>query len=290
MKAYKVFDKYLKCRGFQYEIGKTYEMQERPILCKRGFHACLKVSDCFNYYSFDIQNRICEVELEGIILGLEENKQCCNKITILKEITWNEMLTLANSGIGNSGINNSGNYNSGYYNSGDHNSGYYNSGDYNSGYYNSGYYNSGDRNSGNYNSGNRNSGNYNSGNYNSGYYNSGNYNSGNYNSGYFNSNIPDIIRVFNKNCKRINWENAKKPNFIYLNLTEWISFLDMSDQEKISFPKAYEYNGYLKQYSYKEAWKKAFKKATEKDIKLLKALPNFDAGVFEEITGIKIDS
>jgi hypothetical protein len=62
----------------------------------------------------------------------------------------------------------------------------------------------------------------------------------------------------------------------------------MSDKDKIDYPKAYVCDGYLKTYTYKEAWQKAFKSASKEDIELLKALPNFNAKVFEEITGIKI--
>ena len=62
----------------------------------------------------------------------------------------------------------------------------------------------------------------------------------------------------------------------------------MTDEEKIQYPKAYVCDGYLKSFTYKEAWANAFKGATERDIELLKALPNFDTEVFEEITGIKI--
>lgn len=47
--------------------------------------------------------------------------------------------------------------------------------------------------------------------------------------------------------------------------------------------------GYLKTYEYKEAWANLWKKATPEDVKALKALPNFDAKIFEEITGINIE-
>jgi hypothetical protein len=62
----------------------------------------------------------------------------------------------------------------------------------------------------------------------------------------------------------------------------------MTDQEKIDNKNAFITEGYLKTLGYKEAWAEAYKSATKEDIKLLKALPNFDADVFEEITGIKI--
>ena len=62
----------------------------------------------------------------------------------------------------------------------------------------------------------------------------------------------------------------------------------MTEEEKISYPNAETKGGYLKTYSYKEAWANAFAQATNEDIKLLKALPNFDADVFYEISGIKV--
>ena len=62
----------------------------------------------------------------------------------------------------------------------------------------------------------------------------------------------------------------------------------MSDDEKEDYPKAYVCDGYLKVYTYKEAWANSYKEASKEDIELLKALPNFNKKVFEEITGIKI--
>lgn len=64
MKAYKGFDKDLKCRGFQYEIGKTYEEPEAK-LCKKGFHACEYPLDVLIYYDAR-ESRYCEVELDDV--------------------------------------------------------------------------------------------------------------------------------------------------------------------------------------------------------------------------------
>jgi len=196
-----------------------------------------------------------------------------------------------NSGYYNSGDYNSGDYNSGYRNSGYRNSGYRNSGNYNSGYYNSGDYNSGDHNSGYRNSGNYNSGNYNSGNYNSGNYNSGNYNSGDYNSGYFCSTEPETVRVFNSDIPREVWEAAKKPSFLYdIVLTYWVHEAEMTDAEKAKDPMFYVRGGQLRTRNYKEAWKKAWGDAPANDRALLLKLPNFDAGIFKEITGIDVNA
>jgi hypothetical protein len=188
IKAYKVFNHDWTCRGFQYEIGKKYVHKGEIILCGSGFHACPSVADCFSYYDFDPNNKIAEVTLSGRILGQGDgDKLCASVITIERELTWEEMLKLANSGAGNTGLRNSGDSNSGNRNSGYGNSGNSNSGDSNSGNRNSGNSNSGYGNSGNSNSGNRNSGDSNSGNRNSGYGNSGDSNSGNRNSGNSNS-------------------------------------------------------------------------------------------------------
>lgn len=62
----------------------------------------------------------------------------------------------------------------------------------------------------------------------------------------------------------------------------------MTDDEKKNNPQAETTGGYLKTFDYKEAWRQAYDNADKKDIELLKALPNFDAKVFEEITGIKV--
>lgn len=62
MKCYKGFDKDLKCRGFQYEIGKEYEENAADI-CHKGFRACENPMDVFGYYN-PADSRYCEVDLD----------------------------------------------------------------------------------------------------------------------------------------------------------------------------------------------------------------------------------
>jgi len=81
IKAYKGFDKDLRCRDFQYEVGKEYETY-RAELCKAGFHACENPLDCLNYYepSSSVYH---EVELDGDIKGgCDDTKVAATKIKI----------------------------------------------------------------------------------------------------------------------------------------------------------------------------------------------------------------
>lgn len=65
MKMYKGFDKDLKCRDFQYEIGKAYE-EPTSELCEKGFHACEYPLDVFKYYAPGKMSRYCEVYLDDV--------------------------------------------------------------------------------------------------------------------------------------------------------------------------------------------------------------------------------
>jgi len=182
VKGFKVFNPDWTCGGYQYEVGNTYEENVIPMVCDRGLHFCKQARDCFNYYSFDPNNKVAEVVALGKVA--EEGDKCStNKLQIVREISWEELLTLVNTGKGNSGHSNSGHSNSGDWNSGNRNSGDWNSGNRNSGNRNSGDSNSGNRNSGHSNSGDSNSGDWNSGDWNSGDWNSGDSNSGDSNSG-----------------------------------------------------------------------------------------------------------
>ena len=75
MKAYKIFNSDWTCKNFQFEVGKEYKVDEKPVLCEKGFHACLNLHDCFAYYPCVPWNKIAEVELLGDVVGTNENKQ-----------------------------------------------------------------------------------------------------------------------------------------------------------------------------------------------------------------------
>ena len=77
MKLYKGFDKNLKCRGFQYEIGKEYE-EDSAELCSSGFHACENPLDVFGYYP-PVDSRYCEVELEDVSEERSDDSKRCGK-------------------------------------------------------------------------------------------------------------------------------------------------------------------------------------------------------------------
>ena len=319
MKGYKVFKPDWTCRGFQYSVGKVFEEDVKPSCCKRGFHFCTELKECFNYYSFNPNNKVAEIEALGDIdTERTGNKHCTNKIKIIRELSWEEVLKKVNmgknnTGFGNTGTDNNGNYNTGSYNTGSYNTYNYNNGYFNSGHRNKGDYNSGGCNDGDYNSGGCNDGNYNSGFNNSGYSNcgyynigdgnSGNHNTGNRNSGdwnytncscgCFNTEEPKIL-MFNKpsNWTIEDWYHSKAMIILdrfHNNSPQWIPATNMSREEKEQYPDYEILGGYLRKQNNLESnqlyWDKLSK--CEKDI--VKLLPNFDAVIFQKITGIYVN-
>ena len=94
IKSYKGFDKNLKCRDFQYEIGKEYEMDGEIKVCNRGFHACESPFDVFDHYTM-IDSRFCEVEQDGNISKKDRGtKICSSKIKIKEELKLDGMINL----------------------------------------------------------------------------------------------------------------------------------------------------------------------------------------------------
>jgi len=296
--GFKVFNPDWTCLGFKYKVGKIFEEKITPDCCYKGFHFCNELRNCFNYYPFDPKNKVAQIIALGEI-DKDENglKSCTNKIYIEKEITWEEVLYIVNAGSKNNGISNSGNNNNGDFNSGKFNSGKYNSGVFNIGNYNNGRHNYGDYNSGSYNYGNHNSGscNYgfrNSGKHNVGSLNSGDWNITNFSCGCFNT-LEQKITMFDKPSDWTYYDWLKSDAKMLLNgildtPTRLIFVDSMTDKEKIEHPEYKTTNSYLKNVGKKENNQSLWNKLYDREKRVIKSIPNFDAEIFRKITGIDV--
>ena len=285
MKGYKVFNPDWTCRGYQFEVGKTFTEDVTPVCCDRGFHFCTKIADCFTYYDFDPDNKVAEVEALGDIDTNNDDSKCStNKIHIIREIAWQEVLDLVNLGKACTGLHNSGDCNSGDCNSGDCNSGNKNSGDCNSGDYNSGDWNSGNKNSGDCNSGNKNSGDCNS----------GDWNQTCFSNGCFNTELPKIF-LFNKpsDWTYQDWLNSDARSILMdcpSNILAWVRDDDMTDKEKKEHPEYSVTGGFLKNIEREGERQEWWDGLTKERKNIVMSLPNFDKNIFKEITGIDVEA
>ena len=94
IKSYKGFDSSLSCRGFQYEVGKEYEMDGRIECCERGFHACESPLEVFDHYDM-LKSRFAEVEQSGIIDREEDStKVCSSRIKIKAELKLSDIINI----------------------------------------------------------------------------------------------------------------------------------------------------------------------------------------------------
>ena len=94
IKSYKGFDKNMQCKGFQYEVGKEYEIDGDIKCCKRGFHACESPMEVLDFYDM-FNSRFAEVEQSGKI-DKEENstKVCSSHIKIKAELKLADLINL----------------------------------------------------------------------------------------------------------------------------------------------------------------------------------------------------
>jgi hypothetical protein len=265
IKGFKAMSADMACKGFKFEVGKTYETDALAMYSK-GFHFCENFFDVYNYYPRESATIVCEIEALGAVQK-EDDRSVTNRIKIVKKLNDNELLELWIKRT-NSGNRNSGDWNSGYENSGNGNSGNRNSGYGNSGDWNSGDWNSGDWNSGYGNSGNRNS---------------GDWNSGDGNSGYFNTTIP--MYLFNKpsDMKYTKEFEARIRSLKVKPILEWVSESAMSEKEKTDFPSHKTTGGFLRKTE-RYDWRFL----TEEDKAFIKSLPNFDDAVFRQISGVSL--
>ena len=265
----KGFDKDLKCRGYQFEIGKEfkidlpkgYKLTADDLCTNKVFHFCDGLLKVHEYYDCaNEENRYCIIEVLGQFC--ESDDKCgSDHIKIIREITGEELQIAKGLTNGNTGL----------FNSGDRNSGDRNSGDRNSGDRNSGYRNSGDRNSGDMNSGDRNSGDMNS----------GIFNKTNNSNGVFCNKEPKIC-IFNI---QTDWTLKEFKNSKYYTaicssdfpLTEWESAKETPENGV---------GGKLNVNTYAEACRRWWDGMSKENKKIIKSIPNFDIDVFCDITGI----
>ena len=94
IKSYKAFDKDMKCRDFQYEVGKEYEMDGHIECCTRGFHACESPLEVFDHYDM-LNSRFAEVEQSGTIDREEgSTKVCSSRIEINAELKLADIINI----------------------------------------------------------------------------------------------------------------------------------------------------------------------------------------------------
>jgi len=247
----KGFDKDLKCRGFQFEIGKEYKIEGKPLeLCTDGvFHYCDSLQGVHNHYpANNVDNRFCEVQAIGVEVT-DGDKYGCNHIRIVREIVGEELTDLKGLTRGNTGL-------------------------FNTGFRNTGYMNTGFRNTGNSNTG---------------FSNTGSFNSCNFSSGFFCTQEPNA-RIFNIDTEMTvsdfyNSKYHRAINSSSVDLTEWICYTE--EEMKCDIEKQ-NIGGYLKSYTFFEACAKWWGNMSESNKEVVKSIPNFDAKIFKEITGIEV--
>lgn len=275
VKGYKVFNSDWTCRGKHYTCPGKFEEDVKLLICSRGMHFCKKAVDCFNYYDFNPDFHVAEVVAYGRVVE-RDDKCVTDKLEIVREISWHEVLDLTNTGNNCTGFKNSGDENSGNLNSGDRNSGHGNSGHGNSGNLNSGDVNSGDRNSGNRNS--------------------GDWNKCSNSNGCFNTIPQPTVYMFNKpsNWDYADWLTSRAAFILSMapcSRTKWVALSAMTDVEKTEHPEAVTVGGFLRKAEVSAAeinrWWRSLPSNSKEEVL---SLPNFDKAIFKEITGINVDA
>ena len=246
----------------QYTCPGKFEEEGELDVCGHGMHFCENAADCFNYYDFDSNNKVAEVIAYGTVLK-EGDKSCTDKLEIVREIPWDEVLRIVNTGKNCTGRCNTGDCNTGNRNTGN-------------------------RNTGNWNTGNRNTGNRNTGNRNT-----GDWNKSSFNTGCFMTEEQKIM-FFNKpsDWTYNDWlrSNARHLlNRIPKNVVEWIYSEDMTDEEKAEHPTHETTGGYLKVLDESDCGQLWWGSLSDRQKNIIKALPNFDPEIFEQCTGINVN-
>ena len=208
---------------------------------------------CFNYYSFNPDNKVAEVIALGDI-DTDGTKSCTNKIKIVREIPWQELLTIVNTGKGCTGLCNTGDWNTGDCNTGDCNTGDCNTGDWNT----------------------------------------GDWNKSSFNTGCFNTEESTIMLFNKPSKWTYrDWLNSDARYLLMdipKDVVEWVYEEDMTDEEKVAHPTYKTTGGYLKILDESECAQIWWDGLSEADRNKIKSIPNFDIEIFEQCTSIKIES
>ena len=271
----------------QYTCPGKFEEEGELDVCGHGMHFCQTAADCFNYYSFNSENKVAEVIAYGDV-RTDGDKSCTDKLEIVREIPWDEVLRIVNIGKNCTGRCNTGDWNTGNRNTGDWNTGNRNTGDWNTGNRNTGDWNTGDWNTGDWNTGNRNTGDWNTGNRNT-----GDWNKSSFNTGCFNTEEQKIM-LFNKpsNMTYREWLESDARyllNQIPKDVVEWVYEEDMTDEEKAAHPTYKTTGGYLKVLDESECGQLWWGSLSDRRKEIIKAIPNFDAEIFFQCTGVRVD-
>ena len=251
----------------QYTCPGKFEEEGELDVCGHGMHFCQTAADCFNYYNFDSSNKVAEVIAYGEV-RTDGDKSCTDKLEIVREIPWDEVLRIVNIGKNCTGRCNTGNRNTGNRNTGN-------------------------RNTGNRNTGNRNTGDCNTGDCNTGNRNTGDWNKSSFNTGCFNTEEQKIM-LFNKpsNMTYREWLESDARwllNQIPKDVVEWVYEEDMTDEEKAAHPTYETTGGYLKVLDESECGQLWWGSLSDRRKDIIRAIPNFDSDIFFQCTGVRVD-
>ena len=256
----------------QYTCPGKFEEEGELDVCGHGMHFCQTAADCFNYYSFNSENKVAEVIAYGDV-RTDGDKSCTDKLEIVREIPWDEVLRIVNIGKNCTGRCNTGDWNTGDWNTGD--------------------WNTGDRNTGDCNTGDWNTGNRNTGDWNTGDCNTGDWNKSSFNTGCFNTEEQKIM-LFNKpsDMTYSEWLGSDARyllNQIPKDVVEWVYEENMTDEEKAAHPTYETTGGYLKVLDESECGQLWWGSLSDRRKEIIKAIPNFDAEIFFQCTGVRVD-
>lgn len=211
----------------QYTCPGKFEEEGKLDVCGHGMHFCQTAADCFNYYDFDSNNKVAEVIAYGEVLT-EGDKSCTDKLEIVREIPWDEVLRIVNLGKNCTGRCNTGDWNK-----------------------------------------------------------------SSFNTGCFNTEEQKIM-LFNKPSDMTyrEWMDSDARyllNQIPKNVVKWVYEEDMTDEEKAAHPTYETTGGYLKVLDESECGQLWWGSLSDRRKEIIKTIPNFDAEIFFQCTGVRVD-